>query len=103
MAQTVNDENFQSEVLDSKIPVLVDFWAQWCGPCRMLGPIIDEVADLAQGKAKVVKLNVDESPKCAAKYGVTTIPTTILFENGEASQAKTGLFPKSEYLKILGL
>jgi thioredoxin 1 len=103
MAQTVNDEVFQSEVLDSKIPVLVDFWAEWCGPCKMLSPIMDEVAQLAKDKAKVVKLNVDESPLSAAKYGITAIPTTILFENGNASHIKTGLFPKSEYMKILGL
>jgi thioredoxin 1 len=103
MAQIVNDKNFQNEVLDSKIPVLVDFWAEWCGPCKALGPIIDEVAGLAAEKAKVVKLNVDESPETAAKYGITAIPTTILFENGNATQTKTGLFPKGEYLKILGL
>ncbi|MDR0304830.1 MAG: thioredoxin [Chitinispirillales bacterium] len=101
--QEVNDENFQSEVIDSKVPVLVDFWAQWCGPCRMLGPIMDEIADLAQGKFKIVKVNVDESPISAEKYGISAVPTTILFENGNVTQTKTGLLPKNEYLKILGL
>jgi thioredoxin 1 len=103
MAQTVSDENFDIEVINSKIPVLVDFWAEWCGPCKMLGPIIDEVSDLTGDKAKVMKLNVDESPQTAAKYGITAIPTVILFENGEVKTTKTGLLPKSEYLKILGL
>lgn len=103
MARAVNDENFQSEVLDCDIPVLVDFWAQWCGPCKMLSPIIDEVADLADGKAKVVKLNVDESPVTAAKYGITSIPTVILFEKGDTVRTMTGLLPKGEYVKFLGL
>jgi thioredoxin 1 len=103
MAQSVNDANFESEVLKSNVPVLVDFWAEWCGPCKMLSPIIDEIAVVAGNKAKVLKLNVDESPLSAAKYGITAIPTTILFENGEAKKTNTGMLPKAEYLKILGL
>lgn len=103
MAQNVNDQNFENEVLKSDIPVLVDFWAEWCGPCKMLSPVIDEIAALAGTKAKVVKLNVDEAPQTAAKYGITAIPTTILFENGNVKQSNTGMMPKGEYLKILGI
>ncbi|MCL1945930.1 MAG: thioredoxin [Chitinivibrionia bacterium] len=103
MAKAVNDENFESEVLNCKVPVLVDFWADWCGPCKILSPIIDELSTLTDDKAKVVKLNVDESPQTSAKYEITAIPTTILFENGKETVVKTGVFPKSEYLNMLGL
>jgi len=103
MAQLVNDENFETEVLKSEVPVLVDFWAEWCGPCKMLSPIMDELAVAVEGKAKIVKVNVDESPLMAAKYEISAIPTTIVFENGEEKVSKTGLFPKAEYLKMLGL
>lgn len=103
MAQNVNDANFEAEVLKSSVPVLVDFWAEWCGPCKMLSPIIDEIAVLAGDKAKVVKLNVDDAHQTAAKYGITAIPTTILFENGQVKQTNTGMMPKGAYLKILGL
>ena len=103
MAQSVNDENFESEVLKSGIPVLVDFWAEWCGPCKLLSPTMDEIAKIAEGKAKIVKVNVDDCPKTSAKYEITSIPTTILFEKGEVKRTDTGMLPKSEYLKILGL
>jgi len=103
MAKAVNDANFESEVLNCEVPVLVDFWADWCGPCKMLSPIIDELSALTGDKAKVVKLNVDESPQTAAKYEITAIPTTIIFENGKDTIVKTGVSPKNEYLKMLGL
>ncbi|MCL2843917.1 MAG: thioredoxin [Chitinivibrionia bacterium] len=103
MAQAVNDENFEAEVLNSNVPVLADFWAEWCGPCRMLSPIMDELTGLVGDKAKIVKVNVDECPQTAAKYAISAIPTTIVFENGADKVSKTGVFPKSEYLKMLGL
>ena len=103
MAQSISDESFEAEVLNCKVPVLVDFWAEWCGPCKMLGPIMDDLTGLVGDKAKIVKMNVDECPQTAAKYAISAIPTTIVFENGEEKISKTGLFPKSEYLKMLGL
>ena len=83
MATQVNDSNFDAVVLQSQLPVLVDFWAPWCGPCRAIGPIIDELANEYEGKLSVVKLNVDESPSTPGKYGIRAIPTLILFKNGE--------------------
>ena len=103
MAKSVNEQNFEGEVLKSKVPVLVDFWAEWCGPCKMLSKTIDELAEMAGEKAKVVKLNIDECPSLAAKYGITSIPTTILFVNGEEKNTNVGMLPKSKYIEILGL
>ncbi|MBI5620517.1 thioredoxin [Candidatus Gottesmanbacteria bacterium] len=79
---TITDGNFDSEVLKAKEPVLVDFWAVWCGPCQMQGPIVEEVAKTMAGKAKVGKLNVDENPQVAQKYGIMSIPTLMVFKNG---------------------
>lgn len=79
---TITDSNFDSEVLKAKEPVLVDFWAVWCGPCQMQGPIVEEVAKAMAGKAKVGKLNVDENPRMAQKYGVMSIPTIMVFKSG---------------------
>lgn len=79
----ITEENFENEVLNSDKPVLVDFWAQWCGPCRMLGPIIEEIANDYEGKVKVGKVNVDEQPNLASKYGIASIPTVIVFKNGK--------------------
>ncbi|HVY61418.1 MAG TPA: thioredoxin [Planctomycetota bacterium] len=95
------DDNFESEVLKSETPVLVDFWAEWCGPCVRLGPTIAEIADELAGKAKIGKLNVDESPQTAQKYRVMAIPTVMVFKKGEIVRSLQGLQPKSQYLKAL--
>jgi thioredoxin 1 len=90
----VNDSNFDSEVLKSSTPVAVDFWAEWCGPCRMLGPIIEQAAVELGDKVKVRKLNVDESQATAAKYGIMSIPTVLVFKGGEIVDRMVGLQPK---------
>ena len=92
----ITEENFENEVLNSDKPVLVDFWAQWCGPCRMLGPIIEEIANDYEGKVKVVKVNVDEQPNLASKYGIASIPTVIVFKNGKPEKTLVGLRSKNE-------
>lgn len=89
-----NDSNFESEVLKAEQPVLVDFFAEWCGPCRMQGPIVEELAKEMAGKAKVGKLNVDQAPAVSQKYGVMSIPTIILFKGGEAKATLVGLQTK---------
>jgi thioredoxin 1 len=95
-AQHVNDTEFETSVLASKEPVLVDFWAEWCGPCRQLSPIVDELAAEMQGRVKVVKINIDESPETPTKYGVRGIPTLILFKDGKPAATKVGALPKSK-------
>ncbi len=94
MATIITDQNFDSEVLNSELPVLVDFFAQWCGPCKMLAPIIDELASEWEGKVKIFKLDVDKSPETAQKYGVMSIPTLIFFKKGEEVERITGALPK---------
>ena len=96
------DQNFDAEVLKSDGPVLVDFWAEWCGPCVRLGPTIAELADELAGKAKIGKLNVDENPAVAQKYKVMSIPTVMIFKKGEVSKALIGLQPKTQYVQALG-
>ncbi len=95
MAAQVNDTNFEAEVLKNEIPVLVDFWAPWCGPCRAIAPIIEELAQEYDGKVKIVKMNVDENPNTPSKYGIRAIPTLILFKNGEVVSQITGAVAKS--------
>ena len=97
----LDQNNFKTEVLDSSIPVLVDFWAEWCGPCKMLSPIVDQVASELAGKLKVAKLNVDESPDLAGQFNVMSIPTLIVFKKGEPVDQFVGAMPKDKLLAKL--
>ena len=92
----VSDTTFDTEVLKSKEPVVVDFWAEWCGPCRMIAPALEEIAGTLGNKVKIVKLNVDENPNTAAKYGIMSIPTLMLFKNGEIASRQVGAAPKQK-------
>jgi len=97
----VNDESFQAEVLDNDLPVLVDFWAEWCGPCKAIGPIIEELAGEYNGKVKVVKVNTEEATKTPSKYGIRGIPTLILFKNGEVVDQLVGAAPKASIVDFI--
>lgn len=99
---TITKENFASEVLQSSKPVLLDFWATWCGPCRMLSPIVDQVAE-ERPDVKVGKVNVDEQPELAAQYGVMSIPTLLVLENGQVKESSVGARPKAAILAMLGM
>ncbi len=97
----VNDDNFEQEVLQSELPVFVDFWAPWCGPCQMVGPVVEEIAKEYEGKLKVCKVNVDEANRTAVKYKVMSIPTLAVFKGGEVVEKTVGALPKSEIEKII--
>ena len=92
----VSDTTFESEVLKATGPVVVDFWAEWCGPCRMIGPALEEISGSLGEKVKIVKLNVDENPATAAKYGIMSIPTLMMFKNGELASRQIGAAPKQK-------
>ena len=100
---TLTNSNFEAEVLNSDIPVLVDFWATWCGPCKMVAPVVAEIADEYEGKLKVGKVNVDEENALAMKYGIASIPTLLLFKNGQVVNSSVGFLPKHAIIDKLGL
>jgi len=95
-AEQVTDSDFEAKVLGSQTPVLVDFWAEWCQPCKQIAPFLDELAIEMKGKIKIVKINIDENPKTPLKYGVQGIPTLIIFKAGEATSTKVGSVPKNQ-------
>ncbi len=95
---TVSDQDWQTEVLESSTPVLVDFWAEWCGPCRMVGPVVEEIADEQAGTLKVMKLNVDENPEVTRRYRVMSIPTLMVFDGGQEQKRLVGAKGKSQLL-----
>ena len=102
MEITLTKGNFEDEVLKSEIPVLVDFWASWCGPCKMLAPTVAQIAEEYSGKIKVGKVNVDEEESLSREYGIVSIPTVILFKNGKPEKTSIGLVPKETLVSVLG-
>lgn len=102
MTQVISSSDFQTKVLDAQGPILVDFFATWCGPCKMLAPTIDEVANEVSGKAAVYKLDIDQSSDVAQRYGVMSVPTLMVFENGQVKKQAVGAQPKQNILAMLG-
>ena len=97
--KNLDNKNFEQEISNSKIPILVDFWAEWCGPCKMLSPILEEISKELEGKIQISKVNLDENQELAMKYSIQSIPTLLLFSNGDLIDSKTGLSPKNEILE----
>jgi thioredoxin 1 len=97
----LNEDNFDEEILKSGKPALVDFWAPWCGPCRMIGPILEELAEEYSGRVKITKINVDDSPKKSAAYGIKSIPTIILFKDGKVLDKITGMVSKDRLIELV--
>jgi thioredoxin 1 len=103
MATTVTEQSFEEEVLQSEKPVIVDFWAEWCGPCHAVAPVLDRIVDERNGDLKLVKVNIDEQPALSQRFGVQSIPTMILFKDGEPAAAAIGAQPKPALERALGL
>jgi thioredoxin 1 len=101
MTQIVTDNNFSTEVLESELPVLVDFWAPWCGPCRMIAPLLDELSNTYEGKMKIVKVNVDECPQTATSFAIRSIPSLLVFKNGENVETQMGALPKGALISLI--
>ena len=101
MTTQVSDKSFENDILQSELPVLVDFWAPWCGPCRAIAPVLDELSEEFAGQVKIVKINVDENPAAAGKYSIRAIPTLILFNKGEVIEQVTGAVAKSNLKQML--
>jgi thioredoxin 1 len=100
-AAAVTDDTFEQEVIESAVPVLVDFWAPWCGPCRMVAPVVDEIAEQYAGQIKVVKVNTDDNPSVASKYGIRSIPTLMIFKGGQRVDMVVGAVPKTTLANTL--
>ena len=100
-AEQVTDSTFEQEVLKSEVPVLVDFWAPWCGPCRMVAPVVEEIAEQYEGQIKVVKVNTDENPQIASQYGIRSIPTLMIFKGGDKVDMVVGAVPKTTLANTL--